>query len=279
MGDVLTDGELRDLADRLVSVRGVVGVMLGGSRATGAARPDSDVDLGLYYRSPLDVDGLRGLARSVASVRGAPGAAPELTEPGGWGPWVDGGGWMAIDGVPVDWIYRDLDRVRRSADSALAGDFQVHFQVGHPFGIPDFAYAGEVALGVVLADPEAELASLQRRLDPYPPALGRRIVDRLDEARFLLGGLGKPAARSDTTFVAGCLFRVVTLCAHAVHARAGHWVVNEKGIVESAGRLPTAPVAFTERAHGVLARLGRAPDTLLVAIEEAAALVAETATG
>jgi hypothetical protein len=38
-------------------------------------------------------------------------------------------------------------------------------------------------------------------------------------------------------------------------------------------------VAFTERAHGVLARLGRAPDTLLVAIEEAAALVAETATG
>jgi predicted metal-binding protein len=49
--------------------------------------------------------------------------------------------------------------------------------------------------------------------------------------------LTKPAHRSDTTYVAGCLFRVVTLCAHAVHAKAGHWVINKRGIVDAADRL------------------------------------------
>jgi len=273
---MLTNEELHRLADRLVAVPGVVGVMLGGSRARGDARPDSDVDLGLYYRAPLDTEGLRSLARSVATSRVEQGQPPDVTETGGWGRWVDGGGWMAIDGMPVDWIYREVARVRSSADLALTGDFDFHFQVGHPLGVPDFAYAGEVALGEVLSDPTGELGRLKQQLDPYPAALGRSIVGRLDEARFLLGALAKSAHRSDTTFVAGCLFRVVTLCAHAVHAQAGRWVTNEKGIVDAADRLPTAPAGFSQRAHGVLARLGTQPEQLLAAIEEAQALVAET---
>jgi hypothetical protein len=61
------------------------------------------------------------------------------------------------------------------------------------------------------------------RENPYRQILGQAVVEGLDEARFLLGALTKPAHRSDTTYVAGCLFRVVTLCAHAVHAKAGHW--------------------------------------------------------
>ena len=44
---------LAALAARLVAVDGVVGVLLGGSRARGTHRPDSDVDLGVYYRPPL----------------------------------------------------------------------------------------------------------------------------------------------------------------------------------------------------------------------------------
>ncbi|MEU9507520.1 nucleotidyltransferase domain-containing protein [Micromonospora sp. NPDC048170] len=48
-----------DLADRLCAVGGVVAVALGGSRARGEHRPDSDWDLGLYYRGELDVPGLR----------------------------------------------------------------------------------------------------------------------------------------------------------------------------------------------------------------------------
>ncbi len=272
---MLTDLDLRSLADQLVEVPGIVGVMLGGSRARGEEHPGSDVDLGLYYRPPLDTEALRRLARSVASTRTGGGQAPEVTEPGAWGPWVDGGGWLTINQTPVDWIYRDLDRVQRSAEQALAGEFAFHFQVGHPFGIPDFAYAGEVALGILLADPTNELQGLQNRVRDHPTALGSAIIRRLDEARFLLGSAAKPARRTDAVFVAGCLFRVVTLCAHAIHARTGRWVVNEKGLVDAAARLDPAPVDFGERAHGVLAHLGRGATDLQDTIRRAEQLVGD----
>lgn len=183
---VLRDAELRRVADRLVEVPGVAAVMLGGSRARGAEQLDSDVDLGLYYRQPLDVEGLQLLAETLAEARSGP-ERPTVTRPGEWGPWVDGGGWLRIDGTAVDWIYRDLDRVQKSSTSAQEGSFSFHFQVGHPLGVPDFAYAGEVALGVVLADPSGELAELKDRLATYPPTLAQGVVGQLGEAYFLLG--------------------------------------------------------------------------------------------
>ncbi len=253
--------------------------MLGGSRARGEEDPESDVDLGLYYRPPLDTEALRSLARSAASLRGVGGQTPELTEPGGWGPWVDGGGWLTINSGPVDWIYRDLDRVQRSAEQAVAGQFAFHFQVGHPFGIPDFAYAGEVALGIVLADPTGELQQVKDQLRDYPTALRSAIISRLDEAGFLLGILTKSVHRGDTTFVAGCLFRVVTLCAHAIHARAGRWAINEKGVVDAAARLGPAPEGFGERAHGIVANLGRQGSSLLAAVSNAEQLVDDVSAG
>lgn len=164
----MTDHRLSELADQLIKVTGVCGVMLGGSRARGEAVPDSDVDLGLYYRPPLDVTRLRALARTVAGSRADLGPTPGVTDPGGWGPWVDGGGWLTIDDVPVDWIYRDLAGVQRSWAMARAGEFDFHFQMGHPLGFADFAYAGKVALGVVLADPAGELTALKREASAYP---------------------------------------------------------------------------------------------------------------
>jgi predicted nucleotidyltransferase len=38
------------LATELAGVPGVAAVVLGGSRAAGTHRPDSDWDLGIYYR-------------------------------------------------------------------------------------------------------------------------------------------------------------------------------------------------------------------------------------
>jgi Nucleotidyltransferase domain len=62
---MLTQEQLTILADRLVQVPGIVGVMLGGSRARDDFAPDSDYDLGLYYRPPFDVDALGQLAIDV----------------------------------------------------------------------------------------------------------------------------------------------------------------------------------------------------------------------
>jgi len=271
VGRVLTDDRLREIADQLVAVPGMVGVMLGGSRARGEQSTDSDVDLGLYYRRPLDIPALRGLAQVVA------GAATELTELGAWGHWVDGGGWLTIDGMAVDWLYRDLDRVHESWRQAQAGQLDFHFQVGHPLGVPGFAYAGEVALGVVLADPQGELSVLRQQAAVYPPLLAEAMVSRLDEARFVLGAVRKTADRGDVTYLAGCLFRVLGLSAYALHAAAHRWVVNEKGAIDSAGRLSVAPPRFSERAHGILARLGSRPEQLHASLTAAEQLVDEVA--
>ena len=247
---MISETRLQDLAGRLVGVAGVQAVTLGGSRARGEHTPESDVDLGLYYRPPLDVDALQQLAQTVA------GEGARVTVPGAWGPWVDGGAWLTIDGTAVDWIYRDLERVRAAWRDAEQGRFGFHFQVGHPLGFPDFVYAGEVALGRILADPSGEVASLREAAQSYPPRLRQALVDRLREASFALDNAGKAVSRGDSAYVSGCLFRVVLLCAHALHADAGRWLINEKGAVAAAARLPHAPTDFGPRAQEVCGHIG-----------------------
>ena len=267
---MISPDALTALAERLAAVDGIVGVLLGGSRARGDHSPESDVDLGLYYRPPLDVGALGELARELA------GPAATVTRPGDWGPWVDGGGWLTVAGTPVDWLYRNLDRVHVAWADAQAGRYTFHAQVGHPLGVPDFAYAGEVALGVMLADPTGELSDLHEQTRAYPPRLAVALVEGLWEASFLIDNARKAVARGDTTYIAGCLFRVVGLCAHALHGRAGRWLINEKGAVTAAGRLEIAPEGFSAQAHGVLATLGTAAGELTAALDDAADLVART---
>jgi len=152
-----------------------------------------------------------------------------VTRPGEWGPWVDGGGWLHIGGTAVDWLYRDLDRIRTSWEDAQAGRYDFHFQIGHPFGVPDFMYAGEVALGVVLADPSGEITALQQAARHFPPLLRDTLVAGLWEASFDIDIARKAVTRGDTAYVAGCLFRVVEVCAHALHGVSGLMAHQRKG--------------------------------------------------
>jgi hypothetical protein len=261
---------LQGLADRLVRVHGVRAVALGGSRARGTAGPDSDTDLGLYLDSDTDLDELRVLAHQIG------GPTSQLTERGQWGPVVDGGGWLSIDDSPVDWLYRDVTRVADSVADARAGRITWTHQTGHPLGVPSVAYAAEVALGVPLADPDGLLANARAAVDPYPAALTEAFIAELAAADFVLGALPKPAARGDVAFVAGTLHRVLGLCAHAVCARAGRWVTNDKGLIAEAARQPGAPPGFRQRADNVLT--GLAPDQLTSAVDRAAELVADVRT-
>lgn len=118
---------VRGLAGRLIEVSGIRAVVLGGSRARGTHRPDSDVDLGLHYDGTPDLEALTGIVRSLPGNEQV-----EVAGPGGWGPWVDGGAWLRIDGRPVDWILRDVHRVQEQCARALAGEFSFHAQPGHP---------------------------------------------------------------------------------------------------------------------------------------------------
>jgi predicted nucleotidyltransferase len=88
------------IAERLGEIEGVIAVALGGSWARGEAHPGSDVDLGIYYSpgNPPRIIDLRLLAQELDD-RHPPDA---VTNFGEWGPWINGGGWLTIEGRRVD---------------------------------------------------------------------------------------------------------------------------------------------------------------------------------
>ena len=191
------DGDaLATMAARLVLIEGVEGVVLGGSRARGAQAADSDVDLGIYVAGEVDEDALGDLATRLSEQPASWSGA------GGWGTWVDGGAWLVVDGVRVDWIRRELARVDAQWERALRGEHALHAQAGHPLGFLDVGYCAELALGRVLADPRGSLATRQAQMKMMPDALGRALAARLWEARFdaATGGFSIPA-RTAVVFV------------------------------------------------------------------------------
>ncbi|WP_228644467.1 DUF4037 domain-containing protein [Microtetraspora sp. AC03309] len=257
---------IEDMAHRLVEVPGVTGVMLGGSRARGEHRPESDWDLGVYYRGDIDLGALRALA----------GPEVEVAGPGGWGPWVNGGAWLRVDGVAVDWILRDLDRVEQVWADCRDGRYEVGVQAGHPLGFWSPCYVGEVALGQVLADPSGELDRLRRRAATYPEPLREALVAGAWEATFLVGIAAKGAARADTLYVSLCLSRAFGVLVQALFAANRRWCLNEKGALAVAEALPGAPEGFGRRARGLLGALGGTAESLAAAVAGARALVDET---
>ncbi|WP_445277319.1 nucleotidyltransferase domain-containing protein [Streptomyces sp. DSM 41033] len=249
------------MASRLTRLPGIEAVALGGSRARGTHRPDSDWDLGVYYRGAPDLDALTALA---SDVQGAPA---EVAGPGGWGPWVNGGAWLTVDGVAVDWILRDLDRVESVWSDCREGRYEVGIQPGHPLGFWSPCYVGEVALGRVLEDPRGDLASLQEAVRAYPEPLRRALTGAVWEADFSVASARKSAPSGDTLHVSLCLARAFGVLAQALHAHHRVWCLNEKGALASAAALPGTPADFAARVSEALRGLDAA------AVETAAGVV------
>ncbi|WP_328320791.1 nucleotidyltransferase domain-containing protein [Streptomyces sp. NBC_00388] len=257
---------IETMADRLSGVPGIRAVALGGSRARGAGHPGSDWDLGLYYRGAPDTAALTALACEVAD------RPVEVAGPGGWGPWVDGGAWLTVGGVAVDWILRDLDRVERVWAQCREGRYEVGVQPGHPLGFWSPAYPGEVALCRVLSDPAGELRTLREETLRYPEPLRAALAGAAWEADFSVTAARKSAGRGDTLHVSLCLSRAFGVLAQSLHAHHRTWCVNEKGALAAAAALPDSPDRFAERASSALRALDPA------AVEAAAVLVAEVRT-
>ena len=256
-----TSPSVAGMAARLVRVPGIEAVALGGSRARGTHRPDSDWDLGVYYRGTPDAAALASLA---SEFQGTP---VEVAAPGGWGPWVNGGAWLTVDGVAVDWILRDLDRVESVWSDCRDGRYEVGTQAGHPLGFWSPCYVGEVALGKVLADPDGRLTVLQKAARVYPEPLRRALTEAAWEADFSVAAARKSAPAGDTLHVALCLSKAFGVLAQSLHAHHHVWCLNEKGALAAAAALPDTPADFADRVSKALRGLDAA------AVETAAGLV------
>jgi hypothetical protein len=263
------------LAEALAGCHGVVGIVLGGSRARGRHRPESDVDLGLYYeKGSFDWAAVTGILEAHDDGRSPRGLAP----PGAWGPWMNGGAWLRIGGVAVDVLLRDFGFVEGIARDAQMGSFSSNYLPGFPHGWHSFMLLGEVFYNVPLMGDLARLRALRDSIDPYPEALRAAVADRfLFEARFSALLLGKLAGRDEVAYSAGLAYRCAMCMVHALFALNRTYLVNEKGAVSVAAGFEHAPPGFGARIDEALgpSELSRARrDELLSAlVEDVEALV------
>jgi hypothetical protein len=256
---------LAPLIEDLKTVPGVRAIVLGGSRARGSGDASSDTDLGLYYdpESPLEVAALD----RVAAKHDDRNQSGLVTPIGGWGPWINGGGWLRVGGAAVDFLYRDTSKVESVIDRCLVGDIEVAYQPGHPLGFLSSIYAGEVSVCRPLWDPAGWVTSSKRRLVHYPEELRRKLVKRFgSEAGFCLLIAEKPVRRSDVTYVAGCVFRAVCCLLLVLFALNREYWLNEKGALNLAGRFRIAPARFRERVEAIWGSVVKDSEALAAAL-------------
>ncbi|MFI6351749.1 nucleotidyltransferase domain-containing protein [Streptomyces sp. NPDC050743] len=237
-------------ADRLAALPAVRAVALGGSRAQGTHRPDSDWDLAIYYRGPFDPDDLRAV-----------GWEGEVCEIGGWGGGVfNGGAWLTIDGRRVDVHYRDLDVVEHELAEAEEGRFRVEPLLFHLAGIPTYLIVAELAVNQVLR------GTLPRPAG-YPARLRVTAAERWHgTARATLAyAKANHAPHGRLTETAGALATAAAQAAHGVLAARGEWVTNEKRLLERAG---------LRGIDAVVGALPSEPEALVAAVTEAEEIVA-----
>jgi hypothetical protein len=246
---------LQTLVKALSSVPGVEAIVLGGSRARGTATAASDYDIGLYYRTARPID-VATLGKIVARLDDR-GPQATVTELGGWGPWIDGGGWLMVGGVHVDLLYRNLDRVGAAIDDACVGKVERFYQPGHPHVFVSTIYMGEVAYAGALHDPIGAFAALQARAVPYPAVLAQALRTRFEwEAGFALANARKSLDRDDVSYLVGCVFRAVACLCQTLFALNGAYLLNEKGAVAAVEGFASRPADFARRVAAVFADLG-----------------------
>lgn len=205
------------LVPKLTDLSGVVAVSLGGSRARGTHRPDSDWDVGVYYRGSFD-------ARLLADL----GFDGHVVQPGGWGRIINGGAWISVDGQPVDLLLRDLDVIDVWHSEAKQGQFEIDNVEGHLAGLPTYTPLGEISVNRVLA---GQLPTVD-----YPAALRTTAKARWRwNAAFSLLFAEQYAEREDHVLALGMMARATVQAAHAIEAGRGEWVLNEKRLIDSAG--------------------------------------------
>ena len=205
------------LAERLSRIPGVVAVTLGGSRALGTQRPDSDWDFGLYDTDTIDPDDVRAL-----------GYEGTVVAPGEWAYPMNGGAWLSIDGQSVDLLYREQADVQRWTAEANDGRWELFRVPGYLCGMASYVLVGEAAVGRVLA------GTLDQ--PPFPVRLGRDGPRKwVWEARFWLRHAASHAAAGDVAACIGKCSAAVVAVAQARLLERREWALNEKGIVARAG--------------------------------------------
>lgn len=252
---------IQDIVREVKTVSGVKALVLGGSRARGTHTPASDIDLGIYYDSSqaLNMDVLAKVAAKLDDTH----RTDVITGIGGWGPWINGGGWLKIQSQPVDFLYRDLNKVNAVIASCLAGNVEIFYQPGHPFGFLSSIYLAETAVCRPLWDPEGWIANLKSKVIPYPVALQKALIQKFAwEIDFSIEIAKKSIAKADVTYAAGCCFRAAMCILQVLFALNKEYWLNEKGAAAMAEHFERKPANFQGRINEAFTLLNAEPESI-----------------
>lgn len=250
MGD---DDFLTYLTETLAALPAVTAVTLGGSRAKGRHRPDSDWDLAIYYRGAFDPQSVRDI-----------GWAGEVSEIGGWGGGLfNGGAWLRVDDRPVDLHFRDLTAVEAELERCAAGEFHVEPLVFHLAGLPSYFVVGELAIHRVLYGelPRPDFPAALRY--SAPPRWRAQAEWNLGYAEHNLAPHGR------LTQSAGSMALAAAQYSHAVLTARGEWTTNEKTLLDRAGLrwIDTVVAAMTDNPVDLVSAITELRDGATALIE------------
>src|ERR1700720_1736529 len=88
-----------------------------------------------------------------------------ITELGAWGPWINGGGWLRLDGQSVDRLFPGTPKIEAALDGAVLGKIEIAYQPGHPFGFLPAFFVVEFALCLPLWEANHWVAKAKEKID------------------------------------------------------------------------------------------------------------------
>ncbi len=242
-----------EMLNALKGVRGIETIVLGGSFARGTANKDSDIDLGIYYfeKSMPSIKELREIAKTFNSKAVVTGFYE-------WGQWVNGGAWIPTKAGKIDWLYRNLDQVRRVIEEARQGRFSWDFRQQPPFGYFSATYLADLQQNIALYDPNGTFARLKEETRVYPEALRKAIIqEHLWSVEFTLLNAKKSAERGDIYSTVGCMTRMAAELTQALFALNRVYFSTEKEALESVEGFERKPAGFAQRLNAILSHPGK----------------------
>jgi hypothetical protein len=260
---------LTRVVDALRGLPGVQAIVLGGSRSRGTHLPGSDIDIGIYYR---DAESLDLAAINVAAqILDDEHRENLVTPPGGWGPWVNAGGWLVVDGIHTDLILRDTGRVRQAIEDCQTGKVSSNYQPGHPHAFQNAIYMGELAVCKLLWTGSDVIPELKMIADIYPARLKEGLITYYSfEAGFSSMLAAGNAQKDDIYYVSAHIVRSISCLNQWIFALNEQYCLNEKNAVRMIDSFSVRPEGYKKRVEQIFALL---PTDPLAACDELSSLI------
>lgn len=245
---------LEKIVTVLTAISGIEAVVLGGSRARGTHSPESDIDIGIYYENAtFDLVSLNKAAQLIDDEH----RKNLIVPPGEWGNWVNGGGWLIIDGYHVDFILREVERVENVIAECQEGNISAHYQTGHPHAYINVMYMGELAVCKMLWDKNGNISLRKSIAEQYPPKLKKAIIEFFGfEAGFSLMFAESNARKNDLYYVTAHIVRAISALNQVLFAINEEYCLNEKKAVGMIDGFNIHPLGYHDKVNSIFTATG-----------------------